>query len=120
MKTEDIAKAASNISGLNVTEGNVIFLIEFPDAAPTQFHKEFDQETPYKEIKLKQKEQYKTIIATVKSLSALKSDDKGDYVECESITEQEPAHHPNVATNWGHDGLDLKTVSTPLGKSETM
>ena len=131
MKQEDIAKSAIAISGgdwekLNEeTREEVLkdigYIQKKPDITPAEFHKLKDTEEPYSKVKPKQKEIYKVIIATVKSLSALKSDEKGDFVECNTVESgQEPAHHPNRAVDWSHKGLNLRTVSTPKGKSENM
>ncbi|MCK5640167.1 MAG: hypothetical protein KAJ19_05200, partial [Gammaproteobacteria bacterium] len=93
MNINDIAKTVADIAGMGELDesqkkevvGDVQFLIDNPTVTPVAFHKRVDPETPWKKVKTKQKEKYKTIIATVKSLSALKSDEKGDFVECKEV-----------------------------------
>ena len=128
MKVEDIAKVVSDIVGKRFEKfteeerelafKSIMFLIDNPNTTPAEFHKITDPDRPYKEVKQKGREKYKTIIATVKSLSALKSDEKGDYVECKTITQQ--GRDPNKALDWGNKGLNLHVPSTPKGTTERM
>ena len=131
MKVEEITQAVIGIAGkdwksLNqelkdIAIADVQFVLDNPKTTPAEWHARVS-DFEYKTVKAKEKAVYKNILSTINTLKGIQtgSDEKGDFVECNSISEVEPPHHPNRAINWSDPVLGLATVSGDRKNPEGM
>ena len=130
MKVGDITEAVMGILGQNwrsMSEEEIVraisdvqFVLDNPETTPAEWHKRVMPEVKYKDVKSGAKNIYKTILSTIKTLKGIQtgSDEKGDFVECDSVKVGEKVREK--AIDWGDPKHGLATVSGDRTKPEGM